>query len=53
MVTLAQSPPSGRSASALQSKKATVMLALQLPFLEASESMGTHDSKIVDAGSID
>jgi hypothetical protein len=26
MVTLAQSPPSGRSASALQSKKATVML---------------------------
>jgi hypothetical protein len=28
-------------------------LALQLPFLEASESMANHDSKIVDAGSID
>jgi len=28
-------------------------LALQLPFLEASESMGNHDSKIVDAGSVD
>jgi hypothetical protein len=28
-------------------------LALQLHFLEVSESMGNHDSKIVDAGSID
>ena len=28
-------------------------LALQLLFLEASESMGNHDSKIVDAGSVD
>jgi hypothetical protein len=28
-------------------------LALQLHFLEISESMGNHDSKIVDAGSID
>jgi integrase len=28
-------------------------LALQLPFMEASESMGNHDSKIVDAGSVD
>jgi hypothetical protein len=28
-------------------------LALQLPFLKASESMGNHDSKIVDAGSVD
>jgi len=28
-------------------------LALQLLFLEVSESMGNHDSKIVDAGSVD
>ena len=28
-------------------------LALQLPFVEISESMGNHDSKIVDAGSVD
>jgi len=28
-------------------------LALQLPFMEVSESMGNHDSKIVDAGSVD
>jgi hypothetical protein len=28
-------------------------LALQLHFLEVSESMGNHDSKIVDTGSID
>ncbi|WP_197424052.1 hypothetical protein [Bradyrhizobium valentinum] len=28
-------------------------LALQLPFLSASESMGNHDSNIVDAGSVD
>jgi hypothetical protein len=28
-------------------------LALQLLFLRASESMGNHDSKIVDAGSVD
>ena len=32
---------------------AAVGLALQLHFLEVSESMGNHDSKIVDAGSID
>jgi hypothetical protein len=30
-----------------------VSLALQLPFLKVSESMGNHDSKIVDAGSVD
>ena len=29
------------------------LLALQLPFLKVSESMGNHDSKIVDAGSVD
>jgi hypothetical protein len=28
-------------------------LALQLPFWKASESMGNHDSKVVDAGSVD
>jgi hypothetical protein len=28
-------------------------LALQLLFLKVSESMGNHDSKIVDAGSVD
>jgi outer membrane immunogenic protein len=30
-----------------------VLLALQLPFLQVSESMGNHDSKIVDAASVD
>jgi len=53
MVTLAQSSPSSRTARALQSEKATVMLALQLPFLNISESMGNHDSKIVGADSVD
>jgi hypothetical protein len=28
-------------------------LTLQLPFLQVSESMGNHDSKIVDADSVD
>jgi len=28
-------------------------LALQLPFMQDSESMGNHDSKIVDAASVD
>ena len=28
-------------------------LALQLPFLQISESMGNHDSEIVDARSVD
>jgi peptide/nickel transport system permease protein len=28
-------------------------LVLQLPFMQVSESMGNHDSKIVDAGSVD
>jgi hypothetical protein len=28
-------------------------LALQLPFLKICESMGNHDSKIVDADSVD
>jgi hypothetical protein len=30
-----------------------VILALQLPFMQVSESMGNHDSKIVDAASVD
>ena len=30
----------------------SVCLALQLPFPQVSESMGNHDSKIVDAGSV-
>jgi hypothetical protein len=30
-----------------------VDLALQLLFLRASESMGNHDSKVVDADSVD
>ena len=30
-----------------------VVLALQLPFLQISESMGNHDSKIMDAASVD
>jgi hypothetical protein len=29
------------------------LLALQLLFLRASESMGNHDSKVVDADSVD
>jgi hypothetical protein len=28
-------------------------LTLQLPFMQVSESMGNHDSKIVDAASVD
>jgi len=32
---------------------AIIGLALQLIFLKASESMGNHDSEIVDAGSVD
>jgi hypothetical protein len=28
-------------------------LALQLPFLKVSESMGNHDSEIVDADGVD
>src|SRR5712672_1760010 len=33
-------------------KTLIVPLALQLPFMKISESMGNHDSKIVDAGSV-
>jgi hypothetical protein len=34
-------------------EQAVFGLALQLPFLQISESMGNHDSKIVDADSVD
>jgi hypothetical protein len=34
-------------------KDLAAVLALQLRFLRACESMGNHDSKIVDAGSVD
>ena len=37
----------------LQFMDFVVSLALQLPFLKVSESMGNHDSNIVDAGSVD
>jgi hypothetical protein len=53
MVNLAQSTPSRRAAGSPQSKKTTVMLVLQLPFPQVSESMGNHDSKIVDAAGVD
>jgi len=33
--------------------KTGVALTLQLPFPQISESMGNHDSKIVDAASVD
>jgi len=36
----------------LETKKKYI-LALQLPFPQVSESMGNHDSKIVDAASVD
>ena len=36
----------------LNLKLAGRVLALQLPFLSVSESMGNHDSQIVDAGSV-
>ena len=39
---------------ALVSKqKTSLVLALQLPFVRLSESMGNHDSNIVDADSVD
>jgi hypothetical protein len=33
--------------------RSVLALALQLPYLKISESMGNHDSKIVDAASVD
>ena len=37
----------------IRSQEGLFVLALQLPFIEVSESMGNHDSKIVDAASVD
>jgi hypothetical protein len=51
MVILAQGT-SGRSPARSSQKTATVMLALQLSFLLSSESMGNHDSEIVDADGV-
>ena len=42
-----------REARALKEVVAEQALALQLPFLKISESMGNHDSKIVGACSVD
>ena len=38
---------------ALAQKRLRRTLALQLPLMRLSESMGNHDSNIVDAGSVD
>jgi len=43
----------GRKPEGAPERSPKAGVALQLPFLEVSESMGNHDSKIVDAGSID
>ena len=52
-LSIEQDHPSARiRASGLPSPNAR-RLALQLPFLQVSESMGNHDSKIVDAASVD
>ncbi len=42
-----------RLLSLLGAARFPLVLALQLRFLRDSESMGNHDSKIVDAGSVD
>jgi hypothetical protein len=42
-----------RSRERFQELAKSPSLALQLPFLQISESMGNHDSKIVDAASVD
>jgi [acyl-carrier-protein] S-malonyltransferase len=43
---------SGQILCCAQALAAWAALALQLPFPQVSESMGNHDSKIVDAGSV-
>jgi hypothetical protein len=61
MTGLRQKACGFQSLSALLSRAETARLsytpydglALQLPFLQISESMGNHDSKIVDAASVD
>ena len=42
-----------RNPSDAVSVEVVITLALQLPFMQVSESMGNHDSKIVDAASVD
>jgi hypothetical protein len=44
---------SGRDRRLFQQRFCPRQLALQLPFLEISESMGDHDSQIMDAGGVD
>ena len=46
-------PSGGRGATRVPTgTQGNADLALQLPFPQVSESMGNHDSKIVDAGSV-
>jgi len=52
--------PSSNQATTLESQVIHMIqelfgqtLTLQLPFMQVSESMGNHDSKIVDAASVD
>jgi hypothetical protein len=42
-----------RAHSGTRGEHGFLALALQLRFLKVSESMGNHDSKIVDAGGVD
>ena len=46
-------PPTDIAVGKFAIKRGGIGLALQLPFPKISESMGNHDSKIVDAGSVD
>jgi hypothetical protein len=46
-------PALGGGRACAQPLAVTAGLALQLPFPKVSESMGNHDSKIVDAGGVD
>ena len=43
----------GLNSDVEQGPKSANALALQLRFWEMSESMGNHDSEVVDAGSVD
>ena len=45
--------PAGRPRGRHREAPYEAVLALQLPFMQVSESMGNHDSKIVDADSVD
>ena len=50
---MSTSAKAGRTSARNVASTVTFGLALQLPFLQVSESMGNHDSKIVDAASVD